>query len=272
LLIILWRKVTQNTYEGLSGPVFGRVALAELKVGMAHKGASMKPQLPNPMKNLKLSLLLAGLAALTFSTVRASDLSDASGFKDACTAGSLLSASHISNQVVVAAGEAGCIYQVNGVSYLYTTKGSAKINPAQLGRVSLQNVSRDEVQRVGGGRDEIRNGCLVFATCAYAGYKHDPHVAWAGIIAAQILTVNGGMARTGAECFGGLSGHAITAFENDKREIFVQENGEEPRKVDNMTELAQSGNRSWHDSSTLIYCDHRIQGFTSFKAEFGHPL
>jgi hypothetical protein len=223
------------------------------------------------MKNLKLSLFLVAVAALAASPLRASSFSDASGIKDACTAGVLLEHSGISARVVVAAGEAGCIYQVSGVSYLYTIRGSAKINPDQLGRVALQTVPRSEVYSIGGGRHDIRNGCLVFATCAYNGYKHDPHIAWAGIIAAQILTVNGGIASTGAESFGGLSGHAITAFENDKREIFIQENGDEPRKVDSMTELAQRGDKSWHDSSALVYCDHRIQGFASFKDQFGSP-
>jgi hypothetical protein len=224
------------------------------------------------MKNLKLSLAFLALASLAGSSVRASDVMDATGIKDACTAGALLEASHVSNQVVVAGGEAGCIYEVSGVSYLYTTHGSAKINPAEMGQVALQKVPRSEVERIGGGRNEIRNGCLVFATCAYAGYKQDAHIKWAGIIAARIVALNGGFARTGSECFGGLSGHAITAFENDKREVFIQENGEAPRKVDRMTQLAQNGDRSWHDSSALVYCDHRIQGFTTFKEQFGSPL
>jgi hypothetical protein len=222
------------------------------------------------MNSLKLTLLLTAFATLL--PLRASDLDDARGFKDACTAGAMLDRAGISSQVVVAAGEAGCIYSVNGVKYLYTQRGSAKINPAQLGRVALQVVPRAEVFAVGGDRHDMENGCLVFATCSFAGYKRTPHIAWAGIIAAQIIAANDNYANVGSECFGGMNGHALTAFETDSRQIFIQEDGREPRLDEHMTALAQSGDRSWHDSATLAYCDHHIQGFTSFKGEFGHPL
>ncbi len=225
------------------------------------------------MKSLKAALALAACAMFFTAPLRASDLTDAQGFKDACTAGALLDRSGISSQVVVAAGEAGCIYTVGGVQYLYTTRGSAKINTAQLGQVTLQHVPRSEVYAVGGGRHSMSNGCLVFATCAYNAYKHDSHVVWAGIIAAQIVAANDGYGYSaGPECFGGMNGHALTAFENDRREIFIQENGQAPRKSDRLTELAQNGNRSWCDSGTLAYADHNIQGFTTFKGEFGHAL
>ena len=223
------------------------------------------------MKNLKAALVLAALAAFLTIPLRAS--TDAQGIKDACTASVLLERSGISNQVVVAADEAGCIYTSGGVQYLYTTRGSAKINPAMLGQVQLQHVPRSEVYAIGGDRHDIRNGCLVFATCAFSSYKHDSHVVWAGIIAAQILAAKDGYGYAGGgECFGGMNGHALTAFEHDKREVFIQENGQAPRKSDHLTELAQSGNRSWCDSGTLAYSDHDIQGFTSFKSEFGHAL
>jgi hypothetical protein len=223
------------------------------------------------MKNLKAAFALAAVAAFLTLPLRAS--MDAEGIKDACTASVLLERSGISNQVVVAAGEAGCIYTSDGVQYLYTTRGSAKINPAMLDQVALQRVPRSEVYAIGNGRRDIRNGCLVFATCAYASYRHDSHIVWAGIVAAKILAASDGYGYSGGgESFGGMNGHALTAFENDQREVFIQENGDAPRKNDHLTEMAQSGDRSWCDSGTLAYCDHRIQGFTSFKGEFGHPL
>ena len=222
------------------------------------------------MKNIKLSLLLATVAALVVVPARASGMVDAQGIKDACAASVILGQNNISSEVVVAGGEAGCIYQAGGVSYLYTTKGSAKINPDQLGRVALQKVPRSEVAQIADGSRDIQNGCLVFATCAYAQDKHNSQVVWAGIIAAQVINV--GSYGGDGERFGGNTGHAITVFENKNREIFIQEDGEEPRKVDKMSDLAQSGNHSWHDSSTLMYCDHRIQGLTTFKGEFGRPL
>jgi hypothetical protein len=223
------------------------------------------------MKNLKAALVLAALAAFLTIPLRAE--MNADGIKDACTASVLLERSGISSQVVVAAGEAGCIYSSGGVQYLYTTRGSAKINPAMLGQVALQHVPRSEVYAIGGDRHEIRNGCLVFATCAFSSYKHDSHIVWAGIIAAQIVAATDGYGYSaGPECFGGMNGHALTAFENDRREVFIQENGEAARKSDRLTEMAQRGDRSWCDSGTLAYNDHRIQGFTSFKSEFGHAL
>jgi hypothetical protein len=225
------------------------------------------------MKN-KIALMLFAAAALITSPAMASTYSDVAGIKEACVAGSLLDASHIPYKVVVClAGrdsEAGCIYSVDGTSYLYTPKGSAKINPEAMDRVPLQRVPRSEVFAISDGSRQLRNGCLVYATCAYHQYQSDSHIRWAGIIAAQIVNINNyGM--SSGETIGGLGGHAITAFETDKREIFIAENGEAPRKVEQMTDLAQRGDRSWHDASSLVYCDHHIQGITTFKSEFGQP-
>jgi hypothetical protein len=225
------------------------------------------------MKN-PIRLLLLAAASLLSLQAYASD-SSVAGLKEACVAGSLLDANRIPYKVVIfrssTSQEAGCIYDVNGVSYLYTVRGSAKINPAQVAKVPLERVSRDEVYQISDGSRELRNGCLVFATCAYSQYKQNPHIKWAGIIAAQVIAVNNYGGDSGAS-IANLCGHAITAFENDRREIFIQEDGEEARKVDNMTELAQRGDTSWHDSSTLIYCDHHIQGITTFKDQFGRPM
>jgi len=221
------------------------------------------------MKNLQAALVLAALAGFLAFPLRAEI--DAQGIKDACTASVLLERSGISSQVVVAGDEAGCIYTIGGVQYLYTTRGSARINPAHLGQIALRRVPRAEVYAIGANRREIRNGCLVFATCAYAGDEHDSHIVWAGIIAAQIVAATDGYA-AGPQCYGGMNGHALTAFETDQREVFIQENGEAPRKNDHLTQLAQHGERGWCDSATLAYCDHHIQGFTSFKGEFGHPI
>jgi hypothetical protein len=223
------------------------------------------------MKTAKAVVLLAALAAFLALPLRAGI--DAQGIKDACTASVLLERSGITSQVVVAGGEAGCIYTTGGVQYLYTTRGSARINPAHLGQVVLREVPRTEVFAIGAKRHEIRNGCLIFATCAFAGYQHDSHIVWAGIIAAQIVSASDGYGYVkGPQWYGGMNGHVLTAFETDKREVFIQENGEAPRKNDHLTELAQRGERGWCDSGTLAYCDHQIQGFTSFKSEFGHPI
>ena len=60
-------------------------------------------------------------------------------------------------------------------------------------------------------------------------------------------------------------GHAITAYETDRREVYIQENGDEPRRVDWLTAKAQRGDRSWYDSSALIFADHHIQGRDHFQ-------
>ena len=224
------------------------------------------------MKSTTLGLTLLVLITSLLPVV-AGETSDASGIKEACIAGTLLDANRVSYRVVVfhssTRDEAGCVYHSNGVSYLYTPLGSAKINPTELSQVPLETVGRNEVFRIADGDREIRNGCLVYATCAYTGYKRDPHIRWAGIIAARVVNINNfGDDGTGQL---GLTGHAITAFETDKRQIFIQENGEKPRLLDDMTEKAQAGDSSWHDSSALIYCDHHIQGITVFNCEFGRP-
>jgi hypothetical protein len=219
------------------------------------------------MKN-KITLLIIAATSLLGLQSFASDISDASGIKDACAAGALLDSNHIPYKVVVFGNEAGCIYEVNGNSYLYTPRGSAMINPAQVGKIPLERVSRDEVFRIADGSRRIDNGCLVFATCAYSQYKRQSGITWAGIIAAQVINVN---SYGGDSSAVNVTGHAITAFENNKKEIFIAENGEEPRKVDSMTDLAQRGDKSWYDPSALIYADHHIQGITTFKAQFGRP-
>jgi hypothetical protein len=223
------------------------------------------------MKSILKLLLLTTMAGLAISAQ--ADVSDANGIKDACMAGTLLEANRVPYRVVIFHSsdrdEAGCIYRANGSSYLYTPMGSAKINPAELTEVPLDDVSRNEVFHIADGDHGIRNGCLVYATCAYAQYKRDPHITWAGIIAARVVNINNYGGDEGGQL--NLTGHAITAFENDKREIFIQENGGDPKKLDNMTERAQAGDMSWHDSSALIYCDHHIQGITTFSSEFGRP-
>lgn len=224
---------------------------------------------------MKLTLKLLLTTTLSLFAISAhADISDANGIKDACVAGSLLEAQRVPYRVVIfhssTRDQAGCIYKANGASYLYTPMGSAKINAEEVDQVPLETVARNEVFRIADGDKDVRNGCLVYATCAYAEYKRDPHITWAGIIAARVVNINNFGSEDGAGQLS-LTGHAITAYENDKREIFIQENGDDPKKLDNMTELAQAGDKSWHDSSALIYCDHHIQGITTFNCEFGHP-
>jgi hypothetical protein len=223
---------------------------------------------------MKTNLLLFFAVAVSLTTSRlvAEDFSDVNGIKDACVAGTLLSANGIANTVVVfhALTEqgAGCLYHVNGEEYLYSVKGSAKVNPAQVAKVPLEKVPREEVARIADGDRDLRNGCMVFATCAFRQYQRNPHILWAGLIAAQIINVNNYGSEDSYRA--SLTGHAITAFETDQREIYIQENGDEPRKVDSMTDLAQRGDMSWYDSSALVFCDHHLQAITAFKDQYGH--
>ncbi len=221
----------------------------------------------------KSSLLFVIASLLTTPLLAVEDFSQVSGIKDACVAGSLLHANGIPNTVVVfhslTEQGAGCLYRLNGEEYLYSVKGSAKVNPAQVAKVPMEKVSCDEVARISDGDRDLHNGCMVFATCAFSQYKKDAHIAWAGLITAQIININSYGSEESYRA--SVTGHAITAFENDRREIYIQENGEEPRKVDRLTELAQSGDLSWYNSSTLVYCDHHIQAITAFKDQLGRP-
>ncbi len=223
---------------------------------------------------MKLTLTCFSLVALALMPLRAeSDFSDVDGIKDACRAGAVLDANRIPYKVVVFhalnSQGAGCLYQLNGDEYLYSEKGSAKVVPAAVAQTPLEKVSRDQVLQIADGDRDIHNGCLVDATCAFASYKHNSHIVWAGVIAAQVIN---------ASEFGAMSyhfasiGHAITAYETDTREIYIQENGDEPRRVDWLTSKAQRGNKSWYDSSALIFADHHIQAITTFKDQMGRPL
>jgi len=225
------------------------------------------------MKTKFLLLFASLLPLLTARLVATEDFSDVSGIKDACVAGSLLTANGIPNTVVVfhslTEQGAGCLYRVNGEEYLYSVKGSAKVNPEQVAKVPLEKVSREEVEHIADGDRDLRNGCMVFATCAFKQYQRDPHILWAGLIAAQIININNYGSEDNYRA--SVTGHAITAFETDKREIYIQENGDEPRRVDRMTDLAQRGDLSWYDSSALVFCDHHLQAITAFKDQYGRP-
>ncbi len=215
-----------------------------------------------------LTLLITALLPLRAE----SDFSGVAGIKDACRAGAVLDAGHVPYQVVVfhalANQGAGCLYRLNGEEYLYSEKGSAKVLPARVAQVPLEHVSRADVLRIADGDTDIHNGCLVDAAAAFSTYKHNPHIVWAGVIAAQVISQS---------AFGAIGyhfspiGHAITAYETDSREVYIQENGEEARRVDYLTEKAQRGDRSWCDSAALIFADHHIQAITSFKSQFGNP-
>jgi hypothetical protein len=103
-----------------------------------------------PTMNKSFLLVLAVLASsLTTPLMAVEDFSQVSGIKDACVAGSLLQANGIPNTVVVfhslTEQGAGCLYRLNGEEYLYSIKGSAKVDPAQVSKVPLEKVSRDEV-------------------------------------------------------------------------------------------------------------------------------
>ena len=223
---------------------------------------------------MKLTLTCLSLMALALMPLRAeSDFSDVAGIKDACRAGAALDASNVPYKVVVFHAltnqGAGCLYQLNGDEYLYSEKGSAKVMPSAVAQTPMEKVSRDTVIRIADGDRDIHNGCLVDAACAFASYQHNPHIVWAGVIAAQVIN---------ASEFGAMSyhfasiGHAITAYETDTREIYIQENGDEARRVDYLTDKAKRGDKSWCDSSALIFADHHIQAITTFKDQMGRPL
>jgi hypothetical protein len=223
---------------------------------------------------MKHTFTYFALAALALLPLRAeSDFSNIDGIKDACRAGAVLDASHVPYKVVVFhalnSQGAGCLYTLNGDEYLYSEKGSAKVSAAAVAQTPFEKVSRDQVLKIADGDTDIHNGCLVDAACAFASYHHNPHIVWAGVIAAQVIN---------ASEFGAMSyhfssiGHAITAYETDTREIYIQENGDEPRRVDWLTAKAQRGDRSWYDSSALIFADHHIQAITTFKDQMGRPL
>lgn len=220
------------------------------------------------MKRILTSFALIALALLPLRAV--SDFSDVAGIKDACRAGAVLDANRVAYQVVVFHSlkdqGAGCLYRLNGDEYLYSVKGSAKVLPDRVAQVPLEKVPRDAVLRIADGDRDIHNGCLVDATATYNSYKHNPHIVWAGVIAAQVINANS----FGSYHFSSI-GHAITAYETDTREIYIQEDGDDARRVDYLTEKAQRGDRSWHDSSALIFADHHIQAVTTFKSEMGSP-
>lgn len=226
------------------------------------------------MKLTTALLFTALLSLVTTPLMAGEDFSGVKGFKDACRAGALLDASHVPYTVVVfhslTEQGAGCLYHLNGDEYLYSERGSAKVVPSQVARVPMEKVPRAQVLQTANGNRDIRNGCLVDATCAFVGYKHDPHIVWAGVIAAQVINANM-LGETMSYRFTS-TGHAITAFETDKREVYIQENGDEARRVDWLTAKAQRGDRSWYDSSALIFADHHIQAVTTFKDQLGRPM
>jgi hypothetical protein len=214
------------------------------------------------------------LVALALMPLRAqTNFSAVPGIKDSCRAGAMLDASHVPYKVVVFHAlniqGAGCLYTLNGSKYLYSEKGSAQVSTSAVARTPLEKVPRVQVLQIADGNRDIHNGCLVDATCAFASYQHNPHIVWAGIIAAQVINVS----ELGAMSYHfSPIGHAITAYETDTRVIYIQENDDEPRRIDWLTDKAQRGDRSWYDSSALIFADHHIQGITTFKDQMGRPL
>jgi hypothetical protein len=222
------------------------------------------------MKQLLFSLALIALVARPLHALES--FSEVKGIKDACRAGSVLDASHVPYEVVVFHSltdqGAGCLYRLNGDEYLYSERGSAKVVPARVAEVPLEKVPRDAVLHIADGDRDIHNGCLVDAAAQFASYKHNPHIVWAGVIAAQVIR-SGEFGAIGYQ-FSSI-GHAITAYETDQHEIYIQEDGDEARRVDWLTDKAKRGDMSWYDSSAIIYADHHIQAVTTFKSQYGRP-
>jgi hypothetical protein len=220
------------------------------------------------MMKLIASLTLIALIVLPLHALES--FSDVHGIKDACRAGSVLDANHVPYEVVIFHSlndqGAACLYHLSGDEYLYSERGSAKVVPARVAEVPLEKVPREQVLQIADGGRDIHNGCLVDAAAQFASYRHNPHIVWAGVITAQVISAS----EFGSYRFNSI-GHAITAYETDQREIFIQEDGDEARRVDWLTDKAQRGDISWHDSSALIFADHHIQAVTTFKSQFGRP-
>lgn len=224
------------------------------------------------VRRCSLGLLL--LAALATPLLAIEDLSSFTGIRNACVAGSLLDASHVPYKVVVfhsqAENSAGCLYWLNGKELIYLEdKGSAQVASDQLTQMAaeLKEVSRAQVLDLAHGDRELRNGCMVYATCAFNQCKRNPHVAWAGLIEARVINIKRYI--FSSEDTGSIIGHALTAFETDHREVFIQENGEEPRKIGRMTKQAQHGDKTWCNSLALLCYDHPVQAIADFKEQFG---
>jgi hypothetical protein len=213
------------------------------------------------------------IAALATPLLAVEDLSQFSGLRDACVAGSLLDASHVPYQVVLLHSQvedsAGCLYWLNGKELIYTDKGSAHVDPSRLAQIAraLEGVSRAQVLDIAHGDRDLPNGCMVFATCAFNQYKKNPHIAWAGLIEARMISVQKYIFSSNETV--NIIGHAITAFETDRREVFIQQNGSEPHKVGRMTEQAQRGDKTWCNSLALLCYDHPIQAIADFREQFG---
>jgi hypothetical protein len=201
-------------------------------------------------------LLMAGLQAVA---------EDIGGLRDACAAGAILDANHIWNEVIEVGNKAGCLYDVDGTRYIYSPSGSARLNPARLARVTIRRISPSEASRYADGSREIRNGCLVFAACAFAQCRSNAQVIWAGIITAQLLQVP-----ADGEGSADVTGHALVAYEDSEHQIFIQENGDRARRVRQLTRLAQKGDRSWYDPSMLLlYSRQGDLGTADFAGQFG---
>ena len=220
---------------------------------------------------MKTILLWLVTGALTFTRAETGNLPDATGMRDACVAATLLSSVQVPNRVVIlhsANGDkAGCVYRANGDTFLYTMAGTALIDPGQLSELPLEVISRFDVEALAGNDRDLENGCMVYATCAFARDQRDPDVAWAGIVEARIHSGDGELGALPL----GTKGHAITAFETKQREVFLQTDGGEPRKLDDLSRLARSGDQSWYDAASLIYHGHPPQGTAQFEAEYGEP-
>jgi hypothetical protein len=223
-----------------------------------------KIQLRSGMNRIKNIIFLVGLlGGGLFANAAAAG--EVEGLRDACVAGVMLTTHHIPHEVIEVGSEAGCIFDVAGIQYIYTPSGSARMNPKQVARVNIRQIPADQVVQIADGGREIKNGCLVFAACSLQQCRINPQVVWAGIVTARLLDL-----QAASEGSIAVEGHALTAYEDVDRQIFIEENGDRAHRVRQLTRLAQKGDRSWYDPSMLLlYSRQGSFGTASFAGQFG---
>jgi hypothetical protein len=216
------------------------------------------------MSRIKNIIFLVGLLGGGLFT-NAAAAEEVQGLRDACVAGVMLATHHILHKVIEVGNEAGCIFDVAGTRYIYTPSGSARLNSAQLARVDIRQIPADQVFQIADGSREIKNGCLVFAACSFVQCRSNPQVLWAGIVTARLLNL-----QAASEGSFAVEGHALTAYEDVDRQIFIEENGDRAHRVRQLTRLAQKGDRSWYDPSMLLlYSKQGSFGTANFAGQFG---
>ena len=186
----------------------------------------------------------------------------------------LLDQSGIPYQVVVFHSltnqDAGCLYRLNGDEYLYSERGSAKVVPARVGRDAAGKSARARRSSTSLAMTAtFTTAASSDATCAFASYKHNPHIVWAGRdrgAGHQPERVRRLLLPLRLDRSWPSRPMRPTPARSTSRKTATN-----PRRADALTAQAQRGDMSWYDSSALIFADHHIQAVTTFKGQFGRP-